>query len=481
MAACLYLLARILFRRRLVAGLVGAFVAPRRDALRPVADRHERRLRRAVHHRRVHALRGLWTGWWRWRHRPRSGWRCPSIGVLLGLALASKWVAAYAIGALVLLLLVRSALGRVVAILGLIGITSVLGYIAISVPEGEGIGNVTFLLIMVGLTLVAVVVAVSTRSPGPTRSMCFAVLAPVALGRARVLRALARGSVDTADHARAGRRHARSRSRSLLAASARSSWRGLRVGGGIGYGPLAPPPAPDDPARSSSRRRPPRAAGSGRAGCSGCRWSGRPSPSASSRSASTSSRYLPWALIENHQLWPGFPAGHTGQTLVELTAQMYGYHNGLTSPHPASSPWWAWPFDLKPVWFYQDWFAGRPRPPSTTRATSSSGGSGVAAMVFVVDHGVSAPQPGPRPHRHRVRGAVGAVGPHRPRRVPVPLLHGPAVRDPRARLLRRPSCGTGRRAGPGCAPGSRPGWPSSRRRSCGSCHGRCAPSSASNR
>ena len=37
---------------------------------------------------------------------------------------------------------------------------------------------------------------------------------------------------------------------------------------------------------------------------------------------------------------------------------MYGYHNGLTAPHPASSPWWAWPFDLKPVWFYQDCFAG---------------------------------------------------------------------------------------------------------------------------
>ena len=63
----------------------------------------------------------------------------PIIGVLLGLALASKWVAAYAIGALLLLLLVRSALGRVLAIIGLIGITTVLGYMAISVPEGPGL------------------------------------------------------------------------------------------------------------------------------------------------------------------------------------------------------------------------------------------------------------------------------------------------------------------------------------------------------
>ena len=38
---------------------------------------------------------------------------------------------------------------------------------------------------------------------------------------------------------------------------------------------------------------------------------------------------------------------------------MYRYHNNLSSPHPASSPWWAWAFDLKPVWFYEEGFAGR--------------------------------------------------------------------------------------------------------------------------
>ena len=78
----------------------------------------------------------IWTGWWRGR---AAFWvAMPVIGVLLGLALASKWVAAYAIGALLLLILVRSALGRVLAILGLIGITAVLGYMAISVPAARG-------------------------------------------------------------------------------------------------------------------------------------------------------------------------------------------------------------------------------------------------------------------------------------------------------------------------------------------------------
>ncbi len=61
---------------------------------------------------------------------------------------------------------------------------------------------------------------------------------------------------------------------------------------------------------------------------------------------------------------------------------MYGYHNGLSSAHAASSPWWAWPFDLKPVWFYQDSFAG-----NTSAAIYDAGSLviwwfGVAAIAF---------------------------------------------------------------------------------------------------
>jgi hypothetical protein len=53
-----------------------------------------------------------------------------------------------------------------------------------------------------------------------------------------------------------------------------------------------------------------------------------------------------------------WPAGHTGQTLWSLTAQMYDYHNYLRATHPASSPWWAWPLDLKPVWLESGSTAG---------------------------------------------------------------------------------------------------------------------------
>ncbi len=56
------------------------------------------------------------------------------------------------------LVLIRSALGRMLLILGLILATTVLGYMAISTPSGDTAGaNLMFLVLMIGLTLAAVV------------------------------------------------------------------------------------------------------------------------------------------------------------------------------------------------------------------------------------------------------------------------------------------------------------------------------------
>ncbi|MBA2381431.1 MAG: hypothetical protein H0V73_04895 [Chloroflexi bacterium] len=92
--------------------------------------------------------------------------------------------------------------------------------------------------------------------------------------------------------------------------------------------------------------------------------------------------YIPWALIDNHVLLASWPPGHEGQTLIDLTGAMYGYHNSLAVPHAADSPWWAWLFDLKPVWFYQEGFAG-----NTTAAIYDAGNIvvwwlGLPALAF---------------------------------------------------------------------------------------------------
>ena len=290
----LYLLARILFRRRLVAGLVGLFVIF--DGMFFVQSR--------IGMNDVYVglfivaaytvFAAVWTGWWRGRG---SFWiAMPIIGLLLGLALASKWVAAYAIGALLLLILVRSALGRVLAILGLIGLTGVLGYMAISVPgrarapPTPGFGNLTFLLIMIALTLLAVVVAVVHPIAWTDEELRFAVGAPVVLGTIVFFVALAAGKLDDDDHPRiaepdaaaAGDRARPRVGRRRRAVHARRTTRVRAARRAAGAR------RPDPPARRARARRP--TAGSGQARCWACRWSGWPPAWSSCRSSCTSSR-----------------------------------------------------------------------------------------------------------------------------------------------------------------------------------------------
>ena len=359
-AALLYLLTRILFRRRLVAALVGLFVIA--DGMFFVQSR--------IGMNDVYVglfiiaaytvFAAVWTGWWQGR---AAFWMAmPIMGVLLGLALASKWVAAYAIGALLLLILVRSALGRVLAILGLIGITAVLGYMAISVPRDPGgdpgFGNLTFLFIMVALTLARR----GRRGPPSDRVD----------RRGDALRASSPGRRSAAWSSSApsrpagferGRPRGRSRRRRCCSpspwpsgrwsCSACSGWAGGRVrAAGGAAGRRRPDPAAR-PAGHAPRRLAPARLGARASRSSGCAACLIALPV-----GVYILTYIPWAMVENHQLVPGWPPGHTGQTLLDLTGQMYGYHNGLTAAHPASSPWWAWPMNLKPVWFYQEGLAG---------------------------------------------------------------------------------------------------------------------------
>lgn len=52
---------------------------------------------------------------------------------------------------------------------------------------------------------------------------------------------------------------------------------------------------------------------------------------------------------------PFFLLGHTGQQFKELQQQMWWYHTNLKATHAYTSPWWSWPLNLYPVWYFVDY------------------------------------------------------------------------------------------------------------------------------
>lgn len=49
---------------------------------------------------------------------------------------------------------------------------------------------------------------------------------------------------------------------------------------------------------------------------------------------------------------PFFTSGHSLSQFWELQKQMWWYHTRLRATHPYTSPWWSWPLDLQPVWYF---------------------------------------------------------------------------------------------------------------------------------
>ena len=378
--AVLFLLARILFRRRSVAVLVGLFALL--DGMLFVQSRI--------------AMNDVYTAFfilaayllfaWLWlepERVKRSFWLVmPAMGVLLGLALASKWVAAYAIGALGILVLIRSALGRVLLIIGMIGITGLLGWMGLSVPvDSGGAGNLPFILIMIGLTLATVALTVYRPVAWSDDEMRFAVAAPAAAGILIAFTGMAMGSAE--DNIVLGPvQFTAVQAGFALVLVGLLAYAAFNVGGRLGVGPMKPAPAPD--AAPGPPPASPAPEGWVRLG-----WGlGLPAVWLAAcllaiPLAVYILTYLPWAMIENHRIVDGWPAGNTGETLLDLTRRMYEYHNNLTAAHAASSPWWAWPLNLKPVWFYQGSYAY-----STSAAIYDAGNTviwwlGIPAMAFV--------------------------------------------------------------------------------------------------
>ena len=369
MAVLLYLLARLLFRRREVAVFLGILIAA--DGMLFAQSRIG--MNDAYVGLGIVAAYVLFTALWQMRGRTRRHWLAfwlgmPAVGGFLGFALASKWVAAYTIGALGILVLARSALGRLLLIGGLVLATTALGYLALSVPPGQTGGNYLFMALMIGLTLASVAANVLHPIAWTGEEERLLVRGPAALGVVVFGLGILGNVMDRTIVVGPFGVTIPQLAFALVALSA-VTYTLVEVIGRRGFGPRAVPPADDDPARFLPA---PAEAPDGwlRPGV----FAGLPMIWALVSLtviplALYIVSYIPWANVEGHRLWPDvfvfgkqiattWPPGHDKQTLWELTQEMYRYHNTLSSPHPASSPWWAWAFDFKPVWFYQESFAG---------------------------------------------------------------------------------------------------------------------------
>ena len=52
---------------------------------------------------------------------------------------------------------------------------------------------------------------------------------------------------------------------------------------------------------------------------------------------------------------PFFLHDHNLNQFVELQQQMWWYHTSLKASHDYASPWWSWPLNLYPVWYFVDY------------------------------------------------------------------------------------------------------------------------------
>ncbi len=349
-AALIFLLGRFLFRRQSVAVIAallvladGMFFANSRIAMNDVY----------VTFFIVAAMTlfvPLWLG--RWRSRPQIVVGILGVGLLLGLALSSKWVGAYAIGAVGLLLLLRSALGRMIALGAMIAMTGVLGYIAITPnPDVENPQlNYIFLLIMTALT-VLLAVGITLRPVRLTRDeLRLAIVAPLLLGAGALTFGAYRLVAATADEASATPMRALLAGLVLIAFGV-GLFVAARAAASRGRGPWADP-ALIDPDREPAAPPPPRGWLRPGSGLLGLPWFAALVAITVLPLAIYVISYVPWIELGN-RLTESWPVGNTGQTFIDLQRSMYDYHNNLRATHAASSPWWAWPLDLKPVWFEQ--------------------------------------------------------------------------------------------------------------------------------
>ena len=267
----------------------------------------------------------IWSGRW-----ARSAWwALPLVGVLVGLAAATKWVGFYAMAGMLVLVLARSALGRLLLVV-LVALATVVGGIGAPWP---------FAVVMVGLTALALAITwvrpvrVEVADALTALPATAAVLAGVSLAFV-----LAFGSVEGREPGGAVEYVF-----GLLARGAQAGWPvWIMLGVAAVLVLWRAWRSVRDP-RSDARWFEPAEMG-------GFAWSWVGACLIVIPLTVYGLSYIPYLQLGHDWAIAGGPG--YGWSVDELHSQMFGYHFNLQAGHDSASPWWSWPLALKPTWFF---------------------------------------------------------------------------------------------------------------------------------
>ena len=321
-----YLLAATMFSRRRIATLAGAFVAI--DGMSFTMSRiamNDIFVALFI----VAAYLVFWQVWsGRWARS--AWWALPLTGVLIGLAAASKWVGFYALAGLLVLVLARSALGRLVLVAG-IALAAVVGGIGAPWP---------FTVVMLATLALALAIGWARPIRLDAREALFAVPATVlVLAGSALAFVLAYDEVDASDPSGPVEYLF-----SVLARGVEAGWPAwLLLGAALLLVALRTVVSLRSAGSDARWYRP------GELGGFAWPWVGACLVVIPLTVYALS--YLPYVALGH--AWAGADAGPGyGWSVDQLHRQMFGYHFNLTAGHASSSPWWSWPMALKPTWFH---------------------------------------------------------------------------------------------------------------------------------
>jgi 4-amino-4-deoxy-L-arabinose transferase-like glycosyltransferase len=329
-----YLLAGTMFSRRRIAVLAGGFVAL--DGMSYVMSRIS--MNDIFVATFIVAAYLLFWQVWSGRWRCSAWWAVPLVGVLIGLAASTKWVGFYALAGLLVLVLARSSLGRLVLV-------ALVAFGAVA----AGLGSPwPFLVIVVGAAALALVIVYHRPIRVDADELRLGLPATgVVLGGIGLAFALAYSAVPGAKDPSGGVELLFA----MLARGVEVGWPAwLMLGVALALIAWRAVASLRDP-ESDARWWKPSEMG-------GFAWSWVGACLIIVPLAVYLLSYVPYLALGHSVAITDTGPGYAW-SLDELHRQMFGYHFGLTAGHDYASPWWSWPLDLKPVWFFGQSYDGR--------------------------------------------------------------------------------------------------------------------------